>query len=236
MQVEQELTVAFAQCLSCIRPAPPAQPNRQHYVSQLLQHLPTSLQNLVQHREAQLSSDQAASLNAAANRQLQRTRTIMMFMQSWRDSQPQQPQQQQQALHPAAQAFVSCWPLVEQALASTTTSAAVRDRVAACCAAAVRMHLPSAWPALPGILQAAAEAVASGSSNASAWAGPLAAALDQLDAQQLKQVAGQVSAALRLIDTSSAAQRLVDKADADDDPDFAIVSSPLKGADLLPGS
>ena len=223
MQVEQELTVAFAQCLSCIPSAPPAQPNRQHYTSQLMQHLPSSLQRLSQHQTAaQLPTQQGDSLNAAASRDLQRARTLMMFTQSWRDSQQAQ-QTQQPSLHPAAQAFVSCWPLVEQALASNITSTAVRDKTAACCTAAVRMHLNSALPALPGIIQASAQALARGSSNCAAWVAPLAAALDQLEGHQLKQVAGTVLAALKLIDSSEAAQRLAETAAADQDPDFTMV-------------
>ena len=196
-------------------------------MSQLLQHLPSSLQQLSQHQSAaQLQKAQADSLNAAASRDLQRVRTLMMFTQSWRDAQHSH-HSQQLSLHPAAQAFVSCWPFVEQALASSITCAAVRDKIAACCTAAVRMHLASALPALPGIMQASAQALANGNGSGScaAWVAPLAAALDQLEGRNLKEMSGTVLAALGLIDASAAAQRLADTAAADQDPDFTMVSS-----------
>ena len=86
------------------------------------------------------------------------------------------------------------------------------------------MHLTSTLPALSRIVQAAAHVIASGSSHASAWEAPLAAALDQLEGQQLKQVSGALVESLWLIDTSATFQRLTDRAAADQDPDFTIVS------------
>ena len=221
--------MALALCLSCIPARPPASPNREHYVSCLLQSLPASLQQLATQHTAQLSSKQVHSINAAAARGLRHARTLMMFMQSWRDSQHSE-QPLQQGAHPAAQAFVSCWPLVEQALSSAATSDAVKDRTAACCTAAVRVHLPSSLPVLPGILQTAAGAVASGSSSAHLWTAPLAAALDQLEGEQLSHVSKALLAALTMIDTSAPVQSLVDRAAADQNPDFAVVSTLLLDA------
>lgn len=162
------------------------------------------------------------SANAAAERDLRHARTLMMFMQSWRDA--QFTDQAQQSLNPAAQAFVNCWPLVELALSSTAASVGVKDRIAACCTAAVRVHLASTLPALPGILQAAAHTVASGSSNAHLWTLPLGAALDQLEGQQLSQLLRPLLEAITLVDSSAPAQSLVDKGAADQNPDFATVS------------
>ncbi|DBA67383.1 TPA: hypothetical protein ACH3X2_001674 [Trebouxia sp. C0005] len=216
--VEQELAVALALCLSCIPVNPPASPNREHYVSGLLQGLPASLQQLAPQHSAQLSSEQAASVNAAAAIGLQHARTLMMFMQSWRDSQ----KCHDQSLNPAAQAFVSCWPLVKQALLSHVTAITVKDRIASCCAAAIRVHLPCSLPVLPGMLQAAAGAVATGNSSAHLWTTPLAAAIDQLEGQQLDHMSRALLEALSIIDKSAPAQSLVDRAGGDTNPDFAI--------------
>ena len=215
--------MALAMCLSCIPTSPPASPNREHYVSRLLQSLPASLQQLAPQHSAQLSSEQAHRVNAAAARDLWHATTLMLFMRSWRDSQHSN-QQLQPSANPAAQAFVSCWPLLEQALSSDDTSDAVKDRTAACCTTVVRLHLPSSLPVLFGILQAAAGAVASGSNSAHLWTSPLAAALDQLEGPQLAHVSKALLAALSMIDTSAAVHSLVDRAAADQNPDFAIVS------------
>ncbi|DBB03975.1 TPA: hypothetical protein ACH3X1_013041 [Trebouxia sp. C0004] len=220
--VEQELAVALALCLSCIPIRPPASPNRQHYVSGLLQSLPTYLQQLAPQHSAQLSSDQAVSVSAAAaSSSLQHARTLMMFMQSWRDTQHCH-DQPHQSLNPAAEAFVSCWPLVEQALSSHATPVAVKDRIASCCTAAIRVHLSCSLPVLPGMLQAAAGAVATGSSSAHLWTAPLAAAIDQLEGQQLNHLSRPLLEALSIIDKSAPAQSLVDRAGGDTNPDFAI--------------
>ena len=222
LQVEQELAVSLALCLSGIPISPPASPNRQHYVSGLLQSLPASLQQLAPQHSAQLSSEQAASVNAAAASSLQHARTLMMFMQSWRDSQNCH-DQLHQSLNPAAEAFVSCWPLVEQALSSDATAVTVKDRIASCCTAAIRVHLPCSLPVLPGMLQAAAGAVATGSSSAHLWTATLAAALDQLQGQQLDHLLRPLMEALSMIDKSAPAQSLMDRAGGDTNPDFTIV-------------
>jgi len=222
LQVEQELAVALALCLSCIPIRPPASPNREHYVSGLLQSLPACLQQLAPQHSAQLSSEQAVSVNAAAASSLQHARTLMMFMQSWRDSQHCH-DQPHQSLNPAAEAFVSCWPLVEQALSSHVTAVAVKDRIASCCTAAIRVHLSCSLPVLPGMLQAAAGAVATGSSSAHLWTAPLAAAIDQLEGQQLDHLSRPLLEALSIIDKSAPAQSLVDREGGDTNPDFAIV-------------
>jgi hypothetical protein len=222
LQVEHELAVALALCLSCIPISPPASPNRQHYLSGLLQSLPASLQQLALQHSAQLSSEQAASVNAAAASSLQHARTLMMFMQSWRDSQNCH-NQPHQSLNPAAEAFVSCWPLVEQALSSHVTAVAVKDRIASCCTAAIRVHLSCSLPVLPGMLQAAASAVATGSSSAHLWTAPLAAAIDQLGGQQLGHLSRPLLEALSMIDKSAPAQSLMDRAGGDTNPDFAVV-------------
>ncbi|KAL0028373.1 hypothetical protein WJX77_002612 [Trebouxia sp. C0004] len=194
--VEQELAVALALCLSCIPIRPPASPNRQHYVSGLLQSLPTYLQQLAPQHSAQLSSDQAVSVSAAAaSSSLQHARTLMMFMQSWRDTQHCH-DQPHQSLNPAAEAFVSCWPLVEQALSSHATPVAVKDRIASCCTAAIRVHLSCSLPVLP--------------------------AIDQLEGQQLNHLSRPLLEALSIIDKSAPAQSLVDRAGGDTNPDFAI--------------
>ncbi len=222
LQAEQELAVALALCLSCIPTRPPAMPNRERYVSRLLQNLPANLQQLSAQHSAQLSSEQANSVNAAAGRDLRHARTLMMFMQSWRD--PQSGDQPQHSMNPAAEAFVSCWPFIAQALLSNMTSVGVRDRIAACCTAAVRVHLTSTLPVLPDILHTAACVVASGSSSAYLWIAPLAAALDQLEGQQLSHLSRPLIDALSMMDKSTHAQGLINKADADQDPDVATVS------------
>ncbi|KAL3139646.1 Nuclear import receptor [Trebouxia sp. C0009 RCD-2024] len=216
---EQELVVAFASCLSCIPMRPPAEPNRERYVQRLLHTLPVALQQLA--FPGQLTRQQVDSANAAAVQVLQRTRTLMMFMQSWRDTM-QQPEESQQNLSPAAQAFIGCWALSQQAVASGHASSAMQEGTAACCTAAVRMHLAASMPAMPGILHAAACGVASGHATAYLWVPPLAAALDQLDGPQLSQVLLALRESLRIIDSSVAAQNMVDRIMADANPELSL--------------
>lgn len=224
MQAEHELFVALAMSLSCIPVKPPADPNRQHYVQLLLHSLPATLQQLASQPHSQLTAQQAQSTNASADKGLRHTRTLMMFMQSWRDS--QQAEQSLQSANPAVEALVCCWPLIEQALACGSASIAVQERTAACCTAAVRMHLAASMPAMPGILHAAACGVASGHSTAHLWVPTLAAALDQLEGQRLNQVLVQLRDALSMVDSSAPAQRLTDRAAADSEPDYSLVSFP----------
>lgn len=213
--------MAIALCLSCIAIKPPAIPNRKHYVELLLHTLPVALQQLAWQQPGQLTTQQADSFNAAAVKGLKHARTLMMFMQSWRDT--QQPGQSQQNLSPAAEAFISCWGLIQQALASGHASSAVQESTAACCTAAVRMHLAASMSAMPGILHAAACGVASGHPTAHLWVSPLAAALDQLDGQQLSQLLVPLKESLSIIDSSAAAQSLVDRSTADANPEFSLV-------------
>ena len=219
VQAEQELVVAFATCLACIPIKPPAEPNREHYVQRLLHTLPVTLQQLASQH---LTKQQADSTNAAALQGLQHTRTLMMFMQSWRDAM-QRPEQSPQNLNPAAEAFVSCWGLIQQALASRHASSAVQESTAACCTAAVRMHLAASMAALPGILHAAACGVASGHATAHLWVPPLAAALDQLDGPQLSQLLLPLKESFRVIESSVAAQNMVDRTAADANPELSLV-------------
>ena len=79
---------------------------------------------------------------------------------------------------------------------------------------------------LPNVLHAAAYVISSSSSsNTQLWTAPVAAAIDQLEGQHLSQVASSVTEALSIIDNSAAAQSLMDKAAADQIPDYTIVSS-----------
>lgn len=199
---------------------PPAEPNRERYVQRLLHTFPVALQQLAS--QGQLTKQQADSANAAAVQGLQRTRTLMMFMQSWRDNM-QQPGQSQQSLSPAAEAFAGCWGLIQQALASGHATSAVQEGTAACCTAAVRMHLAASMAAMPGILHAAACGVASGHPTAYLWVPPLAAALDQLDGQQLSQLLLPLKESLRIVDSSVAAQNMVDRTMADANPELSLV-------------
>lgn len=221
MQAEQELAVAFATCLSCIATNLPAEPNRKHYVERLLHPLPPALQQLASQQPGQLTSQRADSANAAAVKGLKHTRTLMMFMQSWRDAQP--PAQAQPSLSPAAEAFVTCWGCIQQALASGTASTAVQESAAACCTVAVRMHLAACMSAMPAILHTAACGVASGSPTAHLWVPPLAAALDQLEGQELSQLSGSLQESLSVVDSSAAAQSLRDRTIADAKPDLSLV-------------
>ena len=211
--------MAFAMCLSCIAIKPPADPNRKHYVERLLHPLPIALQQLA----SQQHDQQTDSANSAAVQGLQHTRTLMMFMQSWRDAQP--PEQAQQNLSPAAEAFTSCWGLIQQVLASGNASIAMQERAASCCTAAVRMHLAACMSAMPDILHAAACRVASGDPTAHLWVPPLAAALDQLDGQQLSQLLVPLQESLSVVDSSAAAQSLVDRIIADANPELSLVRS-----------
>ena len=208
-------------CLSCIAIKPPADPNRKHYVERLLHPLPIALQQLASQQPSQLTSQQTDSANIAAVHGLQHTRTLMMFMQSWRDAQP--PEQAQQNLSPAAEAFIGCWGLIQQALASGNASIAMQERTAACCTAAVRMHLAACMSAMPAILHAAACGVGSGHRTAHFWVPPLAAALDQLDGQQLSQLLVPLQESLSIVDSSAAAQNLVDRTTADANPELSLV-------------
>lgn len=221
MQAEQELVVAFAMCLSCIAINPPAEPSRKHYIERLLHPLPIALQQLVSQQHSQLTSQQADSASAAAVKGLKRTRTLMMFMQSWKDAQPSA--QAQPSLSPAAEAFVTCWGSIQQALASGNASVAVQESAAACCTVAVRMHLAACMSAMPAILHTAACGVASGGPTAHLWVPPLAAALDQLDGQELSQLSGSLQESLSIVDSSAAAQSLRDKTLADANPDLSLV-------------
>ena len=208
-------------CLSCIAIKPPADPNRTHYVERLLSPLPIALQQLASQQHSQLTSQQTDSANAAAVQGLQHARTLMVFMQSWRDAQP--PEQAQQNLSPAAEAFVSCWGLIQPILGSRNGSIAVQESTAACCTAAVRMHLAACMSAMPAILHAAACGVASGHPTAHLWVPPLVAALDQLDGQQLSQLLVPLQQSLRFVDSSAAAQNLVDRTTADANPECSLV-------------
>lgn len=221
MQAEQELVVAFATCLSCIPIKPPAEPNRARYVQRLLHPLPLALQQLA---HGQLTRQQADSTNAAAVQGLRHARTLMMFMQSWRDTiqQPEQSQQSQK-LSPAAEAFVSCWGPIQQALASGHASSLVQESMAACVTAAVRMHLAASMSAMPGILHAAACGVAGDHATAHLWVPPLAAALDQLDGPQLSHLLLPLKESLSIIDSSIAAQSMVDRTIADANPELSLV-------------
>lgn len=223
LQAQQELVMAFAMCLSCIPVKPPAEPNRERYIQHLLHTLPATLQQLApppQH--SRLTAQEAASATAAADKGLQHLRTLMMFMHSWRDSQPTE--QSQASISPAAEAFISCWPLIHQALASGTASDAVQERAAACCTAAVQVHLTASMSAMPGILHVAACGVASSQGTAHLWVRTIAAALDQLENQQLSQLMISVKDSLSMIDSSAPAQALIDRNVADCNPDFAMVS------------
>ena len=213
--------MAFAMCLSCIPVRPPAEPNRERYVQHLLRTLPAILQQLAPAQHSLLTAQQAASTNTAADEGLQQLRTLMMFMQSWRDS--QQTEQSQASISPAAEAFITCWPLVQQALACGTASGAVQERAAACCTAAVQTHLTASMPAMPGILHVAACGVASSQGTAHLWVRTVAAALDQLENQQLLQLLIPLKDCLSLIDSSPHAQALVDRKTADSNPDFSLV-------------
>ena len=208
-------------CLSCIAIKPPADPNRKHYIERLLHPLPIALQQLASQQQGQLTSQQSGSASAAAVKGLQHTRTLMMFMQSWRDAQP--PEQGQQNLSPAAEAFISCWGLIQQTLASGNASIAMQESTAACCTAAVRMHIAACMSAMPAILHAAACGVASGQPTAHLWVPPLAAALDQLDGQQLSHLLVPLQASLSVVDSSAAAQNLMDRITADANPEFSLV-------------
>lgn len=221
MQAQQELVVAFAMCLSCIATNPPAEPNRKHYVERLLHPLPIALQQLAPQQHGQLSSQHADSANAAAVKGLKHTRTLMMFMQSWKDAQPAA--QAQPSLSPAAEAFVTCWGFIQQALASGNASIAVQESAAGCCTAAVRMHLAACMSEMPAILHTAACGIASDSPTAHLWVPPLAAALDQLDGQELRQLSGPLQASLSIVDSSAAAQSLRDRSSADAKPDLSLV-------------
>lgn len=213
--------MALAACLSCIAIRPPAHPNRKHYVERLLQPLPIALQQLASQQHGQLTSQQSDSADAAAVKGLHHTRTLMMFMQSWRDAQP--PEQAQQNLSPAAEAFISCWGLIQQIIASGNTSTAMQESTAACCTAAVRMHLAACMSAMPAILHAAACGVAGGHPTAHLWVPPMAAALDQLDGQELSQLFMPLQESLSVIDSSAAAQKLGDRTTADANPELSLV-------------
>ena len=76
-----------------------------------------------------------------------------------------------------------------------------------------------------GMTQAAAHAVAAAGSDAHVWCQPLCAALDQLAAQPARsQQLAQLSAALRIVDSSSVCNILVDRASADQNPELSTVS------------
>ena len=218
-------------CLSCIAITPPAEPNRERYVQQLLHSLPAHLQQLAPQDPNQLTAQQAEGANAAAEKGLRHARTLMMFMQSWKDS--RQDEQSQPKANPAAQLFISCWPLVQQALASGHASVAVQERTAACCTAAVRMHLAASMPALPGMLHAAGCGIAGGHDTAHVWVPVLATVLDHLEDQPLSQVIAPLSESLSIIDNSAAAQSLTDKRLADSKTDFSLVCAHVEEPRVL---
>lgn len=224
LQVQQELVVALARCLACVPSQPPAQPNRQQYVTHLLEGLPASLQQLAS-LQAPASAQQTSSANATADRLLQNLQALMMFMQSWRDAQ-NNGQQPGQAANAAVAALVSCWPICEQVLASQLATVGLRERLAACWTTALRMHVKDCLAVVGSVCNAAARAVASMSADAHAWCQPLSAALDQLAAQQanVRQQMQQVTSALRVVESSPACDLLMDRALADQNPELATVS------------
>ena len=222
VQVQQELVVALARCLACIPAKPPAQPNRQQFVSYLLQDLTPTLEQLAP-GQLQANTQQVAHANAAAERLLQYLKTLMMFMHSWRDSTGST--QPGQCSNAAVEVFISCWPPCEQMLAAQSASLAVREQLAACCATALRTHMQDCLSVVGAIAQAAAHAVAAAGSDAHIWCHPLCAALDQLSGQpaQHEQLA-QLSAALQAVDASPVCDMLLDRASADQNPELAVVS------------
>lgn len=215
--------VALARCLACIPARPPAQPNRQQYVTHLIQDLPPTLQQLASSHST-TSTQELSSVNLVAERLLQHLRTLMMFMHSWRDAQSSiQPDLISNA---AVEALISCWPLCEQVLAAQAGSPMFRERLAACCTTALRTHMQDCRASLGSMLHTASHAVAVAGNDAHAWCQALCAALDQSAAQPGQQEQStQLIAALRVVDTSVACDVIKHRSAADQNPELATVST-----------